>query len=284
MTWWCAATRLPWSWSPRAYPGVWAFIAALVVGGWLAVRRSGVRPTRRQKASWAVGIGALWVATDWPVGTLGSGYLASAHMLQYMLYTFAAAPFLLLGVPQDLIRRSPTATAVVQACSRPLFAALVANVVMVGTHAPWTVDTVRVSQVGSFVLDVIWLAGGLVLWLPILNPLKEMRPAPLVQAAYLFLAAGLVPMVPGGFLTFADAPLYGLYELAPRVGTIDPISDQQAAGVLMKIGSLPIVWPVIGAILIRAARAESGDPGPPVAPDGATGHHGSTTGAAATTG
>ena len=48
MTWWCAATRLPWSWSPRAYPGVWLFIASIAVGAVTVVRRSGIRPSRRE--------------------------------------------------------------------------------------------------------------------------------------------------------------------------------------------------------------------------------------------
>src|SRR5690606_39144766 len=92
MTWWCAATRVPWSWAPRAYPGVWAFIAAVAVGAVWVVRRTGIRPTRTQSAAWWSGLAALWVASDWPIGALGSGYLASAHMVQYLLYTLVAAP------------------------------------------------------------------------------------------------------------------------------------------------------------------------------------------------
>lgn len=268
MTWWCSATRVPWSWTPRAYPGVWAFMALLAVGGWLLARRAGVRLTGRQRAFWIVGVLSLWMATDWPVGALGSGYLASAHMAQYMLYTFVAAPFLLLAIPEDLARavvgRGRT-RGVLAGLSKPLLAAVVANTVLLGTHAPWTVDTVRVTQPGSFVLDVIWLVGGVVLWLPIINPLCDQRARPLIQAGYLFLAAGLVPMVPGGFLTFADDPLYRLYELAPRVGGIDPTSDQQAAGVLMKVGNLPLIWPVIAAIFVRAARRDD-DLGTTVSP------------------
>lgn len=259
MTWWCSATRVPWSWTPRAYPGVWAFMAVLAVGGWLLARRAGVRLSGRQRAAWIVGLLSLWLATDWPVGALGSGYLASAHMAQYMLYTFLAAPFLLLAIPEDLARAvvgGGRTVRVLGTLSKPLLAAVVANAVLLGTHAPWTVDTMRVTQPGSFALDVVWLVGGLIMWLPIISPLRDQRAQPLIQAGYLFLAAGLVPMVPGGFLTFADDPLYRLYELAPRVGGIDPTSDQQAAGVLMKVGNLPLIWPVMAAIFVRAARRD----------------------------
>jgi len=63
-----------------------------------------------------------------------------------------------------------------------------------------------------------------------------------------------VPMIPGAFLTFADNPLYSIYELAPRVNGIDARDDQQMAGVLMKVGSVPLIWPVIGMLFFRWAK------------------------------
>jgi putative membrane protein len=205
------------------------------------------------------------VASDWPVGTLGSGYLASAHMLQYFLYTFVAAPLLVLGIPEDLARRALGTGRLDRAyrrLARPLVAALVVNVVLIATHAPVTVDAFRANQLGSFVLDVAWLVGGLVLWLPVCGPITDARPSYPARCAYLFLAAGLAPMIPGGFLTFADFPLYRTYELAPRVGGIHPIDDQQFAGALMKIGNLPLIWPVIGAMFWRWGMADRGAPVP----------------------
>ncbi|HLT15459.1 MAG TPA: cytochrome c oxidase assembly protein [Acidimicrobiales bacterium] len=259
MTWWCAATRLPWSWSPRAYPGVWLFIASIAVGAVTVVRRSGIRPSRREALAFWSGLAFLWIASDWPIGTLGSGYLASAHMLQYFLYTFVATPLLVLAIPERLALRAterPRLARANELLSRPWAAALVANAVLLATHAPFTVDTFRVNQAGSFVLDLIWIVGGIALWWPICGPIREFRPSYPVRCVYLFLAAGLVPMLPGGFLTFADFPLYALYELAPRVGDLDPVEDQQMAGALMKVGSIPIIWPVIGTMFWRWAKAD----------------------------
>jgi hypothetical protein len=88
-----------------------------------------------------------------------------------------------------------------------------------------------------------------------------MRPSYPVRAVLLFVGAGVVPMIPGGFLTFAAHPLYGVYELAPRVGGLDAGVDQQLAGVLMKIGNVPLLWPAIGVLFARWAR-ESGGPAP----------------------
>lgn len=259
MTWWCASTRLPWSWSPRAYPGVWLFIAVLAVTAVAVAHRSGVPVTKKQRAAWWSGLAVLWLATDWPIGTLGSGYLVSGHMTQYLLYTFLASPLLLLGIPEPLARRFLARTRsyrTMRVIARPLVAGVIVNVVLVFTHAPAVVDPFRANQLGSFLLDVAWLLGGLVLWLPVCGPIPEYRPHYGVRCLYLFLAAGLVPMIPGGFLTFADFPLYGSYELAPRVGGFAAIHDQQLAGALMKVGNVPLIWPVIGVMFWRWYQAD----------------------------
>ena len=73
---------------------------------------------------------------------------------------------------------------------------------------------------------------------------------------YLFAAAALMPMIPGGFLTFSSQPLYSTYELAPRLAGINALNDQQVAGVLMKVGNLPLIWTVIAVIWFRWYRDE----------------------------
>lgn len=267
MTWWCSATRLPWDWAPRAYPGVWLVMAGLMA--WYVLARRRLTPEeravddRRRPLAFAGGWVALWVATDWPLGALGSGYLASAHMVQYLLYTQVAAPLLVLGLNEPMLRRllaRTRTTELVRLLSRPVAAVVLFNAVLIATHAPVTVDALRTSQAGSFVLDGLWLLSGLILWLPVCGPLDEIRPSYPVRAVLLFVGAGVVPMIPGGFLTFATTPLYGIYELAPRVGGFDAGVDQQLAGVLMKIGNVPLLWPAIGVLFARWAK-ESGASG-----------------------
>jgi putative membrane protein len=248
---------------PRAYPGVWLFIATLSVAAVTAVRRTGIRPTRRQAAAFWGGVLALWVATDWPVGALGAGYLASVHMLQYMLYTLVAAPLLLLGIPEPLARRAlarARAYRTYRFLAKPVVSGLTANLVLVATHAPFTVDALRATQLGSFAGHMVWILAGLILWLPVCGPISEAKPSYPIRSVYLFLASGVIPMMPGGFMTFADFPLYETFELAPRVGPLDPLADQRIAGALMKVGSTPLIWPVIGVMLRRWAR-EEGVPG-----------------------
>jgi len=271
MRFWCSKLLEPWSWEFRAYPGVWLAVATLVLPYLVAQhRRRGPNPDRaRRTAAWLAGSAILWVASDWPLGLLGASYLASAHMVQYMLYTLAAAPLLLLGTPEWMARRVLSRLRLyrlVRRLSHPLVAALVFNLLLVLTHSPFVVDRFRASELGSFGMDVVWLLSGLVLWLPIVAPLPELRQSSRpVKMAYLFLAAGVVPAIPGGFLTFASYPLYATYELAPRVGGIPADVDQQMAGLIMKLGGIPIVWGVIlGQMVLWANEAGVGKPPPRV--------------------
>ena len=282
MRFWCSALEEPWSWAWRAYPGVWAATAAIAAPYLVARRRArNMRPRplepadaaieRRQMWLFLTGVLAFWVASDWPLGVLGAGYLASAHMAQFMLYTLVAAPLLVLGTPEPMARRILAKLRLYRVMTRltqPVFAGLVFNGCLVATHSPWTVDTLRANQFGSFVMDAIWLVSGVLVWLPICSPLIEHRlrayPGKMV---YLFLALGVVPAVPAGFLTFASFPLYATYELAPRFYGLDAATDQQTAGLIMKLGGIPIVWGTIVAMMMRWAD-ESRESVPKLPPAG----------------
>ncbi len=262
MTWWCVSITETWTWSFRAYPGIWLSVLALVLPYLVAMsRRGGANPDAgRRIGFFLAGVAVYWIATDWPLGTLGAGYLASAHMLQYLLYSFAAAPLLLLGMPEWMARRIVGRLRVYRAVrwlSRPLTAGIIFNAALLLTHAPMTVDGLRANQFGSFALDVIWLCAALVMWLPILSPMQELRPASYgTRMVYLFLAGQVIPMIPGGFLTFSDFPLYSTYELAPRIAGFAAGHDQALAGALMKVGSVPVVWSTMFVLMYRWAQSE----------------------------
>lgn len=270
MRWWCAAVDAPWSWVPRPYIGVWILCGALLA---LYFRSRAVYrrdhpdapadPKDRRRAVWFVlGTGFLWVASDWPLGALGAGYLSAVHMLQYMLYTLGAAPLLLMGMPEwmlrNLLRHTRLDTAY-RLVANPVVAALLFNLVLIATHAPVSVDALRSTQVGSFALDMVWLLSGIILWTPVVSPLPERqaRSAP-AKLVYLFLAAAVVPMIPGGFIAFSPEPLYGTYELAPRIGP-SALEDQQMAGVIMKVGNLPVIWTVMAVIWFRWYERDQAD-------------------------
>ena len=254
LQWWCSAQTAAWSWNPRPFPGVWLLVALLAVLFWRlgrasddAERESGPSRDRRAGWAWFGGVLALWVALDWPVGAL-SGYLASAHMLQYLLTALVAPPLLLLGVPSGAWGRlaaRPRAVRVLGFVTHPLIAIAIFQLVLYYTHLPSVVDRLMVTQLGSLAIDTLWLGGGLLFWWPVVAPVPD-RPRfgyPL-KMGYLFLSTVLNTM-PYAFLTFGELPFYGVYELAPPVGILGAREDQQVAGLLMKIGGGLVLWTAI---------------------------------------
>jgi putative membrane protein len=274
MKWWCSATGELWTWSWRAYPGVWLFLALLLI--WYARARSApsnaqtrtAEPSNRQTAWFITGLFAIWLALDWPLGALGAGYLVSAHTVSYILLALVAPPCLILGIPREAQLRAlagPRLGPLLRLAARPWFSLTLFNVVLFLSHIPQVVDTVMASQVGALLVDLGWLGGGLALWWPVMGPPPLVTLRRPMKMAYLF-ASTLPPIIPSAFLTFADYPLYATYELAPRVFPIlTAQQDQQVAGLLMKlVGDLP-VWFAFGVIFFRWARESVSVP-PPVHP------------------
>lgn len=267
MTWWCAARDVAWTWTWQAYPGVWLFVLGIGAGYFLVTRRLAPRhappgepPLRRAEVAWFVsGLVVLWVATDWPIGALGAGYLLTVHTAQWILYTLVVPPLLLLGIPAWLpLAAAPGSRTgrLLRLLARPVVALLITDAILMASHLPPVVDGFRRSQFGSFAVDLAWLVGGLVMWWPVLAPNPAIsRVSYPWKIGYLFLST-LVPIVPAAFLTYADYPLYALYELAPRVNGIAAITDQQAAGLIMKAVADPIIWLAMAIVFFRWQRVE----------------------------
>ena len=256
MQWWCAAQGIPWSWSWQPYPGVWLFVLLL----FLLYRRltRGTPPARAEWARFAAGALALWVALDWPIGALGSGYLASVHMVQFLLIALIAPPLLIAGLPRRALEAAPRGRPARAAAflTRPLIALLLFHSIVVATHWPGVVDGLMGSQAGSLALDLAWLGGGLIFWWPVTSPVPERPRFPHgVRIAYL-IASTVLMTLPYVFLTFAELPFYATYELAPPVGTLTAGEDQRLAGLIMRVGGGTILWTAAGVIFWQWARSE----------------------------
>jgi putative membrane protein len=263
MQWWCSAQTAAWDWGWQMYPGVWAFIVMLVAVYWvLQHRATTASATGSRVAVFLFGVLLLWIALDWPIGALGAGYLASAHMVQFLLIAVAVPPLLLHGLPPyafEALTRRRLLLSFLRPLTHPLVALAFFNVVLVATHWPSVVDSLMSSQIGSFTLDMAWWVAGLVLWWPIVAPVPR-RPgfSYLYKIGYLILAT-ILNTPAFAWLTFSDLPLYATYELAPPVTGMSTRADQQIAGLLMKIGGALIFWTAITVLFVRWYQEESGE-------------------------
>jgi putative membrane protein len=188
----------------------------------------------------------MWLALDWPLGTLGGGYLASLHMVQFLILGMIAPPLLLLGLPRHGER----------SMLHPLCTLAAFGIIVFATHLPALSDALMRTQAGAFLIDVLWLGGGLLYWWPVVGPAQQPSFPPPLRMVYLF-ALMVLMTGPGAMITFADVPLFSVYELAPRVHGFPALDDQRVAGLLMKVGGAVILWTAISILFYRWHREEN---------------------------
>lgn len=254
------------------HPEVWAAVIGLVGAYFWALRRLGPRhvspeeapASRRQQVFFLAGVLLFWAAADGPVHEISERYLFGVHMLQHLIFSFAAAPLMLLGTPEwlwRLILRPAPVRAVFRTLTRPVVALLLFNAYLVVSHLPPYIEATLRNDAFHGASHAAWIAVSVLMWWPVLSPLAEFpRLAAPTRMFYLFLQT-IVPTVPASFLTFASTTFYPSYEVAPRLWEITALTDQRVAGVIMKLGAGGFLWTVIAVLFFRwASREEAGVP------------------------
>lgn len=248
------AAQGPLRWQP--HPEVWFLVACVVALGCYVTRV--IQPkmiaagqpavTVRQKRFFAAAVLVLWLASDWPVHDLGEEHLYAIHMVQHLVFTMVMPPLFLFATPAWLMRLilgSGPIGAFLTKLGRPLFAALLFNGLLVLSHAaPLVNGTVKIGPL-HYLLHAALVLAALLMWNPICGPLPEQRLTLPAQMAYLF-GMSVVPTIPSAFLIVADNPLYRAYERgAYRLWDVNVVQDQQAAGLIMKLGGGFYLWCII---------------------------------------
>lgn len=245
------------------HPDVWLLFLGLIGTYLLVVTRN--RPDGHQRdpgrATWFIGgMLILWIGADWPIDDLGERSLLSVHMVQYLLLAMVAPGLILRGLPAWLVERllEPTwLRRVARAVVRPWVAWIVVNTILLLTHWNPVIALYLRNDLFHLVMHVTWVASGLILWWPVLSPLDDApRLSPPAQMGYLFIQS-VLPTIPASFLTFADTPVFPAYGQLPKPPGIDAITDQQLAGLLMKLGGGIILWIVITIIFFRWAHHDT---------------------------
>jgi putative membrane protein len=260
-------------WRFQAHVEVWMVVAGVVaLGVYVAaviapkvppsVRGDGPAVTAAHKAWFALGVAVLWISADWPLHDLAEQYLYGLHMVQHLLLTLVVPPLFWLATPRWLARLvvppGSSAAAGLRWLARPVPAAVIFNALVIASHWTGVVNTSVASAPVHYLVHLVLVAGAFLMWVPVCGPWPELRLGPAGTCVYLF-TQSIVPTVPGAWLTMAESPVYAAYDHLPRLWGISAVTDQQYAGLFMKLGGGAYLWGLIIVIFFRWALAQERD-------------------------
>ncbi len=201
---------------------------------------SAVVPLARQVAFMS-GLLVVLLALATPLDTIGDQYLFTAHMLQHLLLTLVAAPLLLAGTPDWLLRRLLAATRLtgfVRWARHPIVAFFTFNVVFSLAHVPSFYELTLSNEALHALEHLVFVGTAMLMWMPVLSPAPDIaaRYPALGQVLYLFLQTVPASLL-GALLSSTASAYYRTYVLAPRITSLSPLEDQQLGGLIMWVGS-----------------------------------------------
>lgn len=253
------------AWRWQAHVEVWVLVLAVVALGLYAVRVVGPkivppgRPvvTRRQQGFFWAGVALLWLASDWPIHDISEEYLFSVHMVQHLLLSLVVPPLFLLATPTWLARlvipEGGAADRWLRRLARPVVAGVIFNLVVAVTHIPGVVNASIESGPLHYGVHVVVVSSALLMWTPVCGPFPELRISMPGQMLYLFLMS-VLPTIPAAWLTFAEGAVYTGYDTPFRLWGVSVASDQQAAGLIMKLVAGFYLWGIIFTLFLRWAK------------------------------
>jgi putative membrane protein len=246
-------------------PSIWGGIGLLVSGYLGAIgpfqrRFKGAKPVRPLQAAWFLsGALVLLIALASPLDELGDRYLFSAHMIQHMLLALIAPPLLLLGTPDWLARpvlHFNFIRKVAKVLTSPLAAYFLFNLIFLGWHIPALYELTLQNETIHIFEHLLFIFTGLLNWWPILSPLPELpRLSPPAQLLYLFLE-GIPCTILGAVIVFASGILIPSYASAPSIFGLNPITDQQIAGLAMAMPGGMVYLGAMSAVFYRWLKEE----------------------------
>ncbi len=251
----------------EAHLEVWTLMAGATAIGWYVWKvlqpkavAAGFEPIKRSQVGWyAAAMVSMWIFSDWPIHEIAEQHLYFVHMLQHLFLSMIIPAMFLLATPRWLIELlvSPGSRGwrQLQRLSKPLVAGLIFNGLTVMLHWSLLVKLSFENGAVHFALHLLIFVSGLIMWMPVCGPVAEWRLPPIMQCLYLF-CMSIIPTVPSGWLIFAEDVVYRHYDTPDRLFGIDVLSDQQAAGVVMKLLGGFFLWGVIFLVFVRWAHEE----------------------------
>ncbi len=228
-----------WSWNPEAL----LVVPALALGYVWLLRRHAAEPWRI--ACYAGSLLLILAVTVTPVETLALHYLLSVHLLQNVVLAEWAPLLFVLGIPAAFAATLPRVPPV------PALLAWVVN--YFAWHLPWVYDAALRHPHSLLHLEhATYFVTGVLLWWPVVHT----RLSSGYKATYLFVAFALASPI-GLLLALIPEPVYEFYEDEPRrVWGLDPLRDQQIAGVSMSVAEALVFFAAFAFFFVRFFREQ----------------------------
>ena len=207
-----------------------------------------------------LGIILLILCIDSPLHFLGENYLFSAHMLSHVMIILIAAPLLVAGIPAENkfnIRLHSFSGKI----KNPIICWFTGVGIMWFWHIPYIFN--QLFQMHSMILMNIemisLLVAGIIFCLPIINPYKEARIAPIAGVLYLSTACIFCSLL-GLMITFAPQGMFSEIHLMANSTYLSMIrnqwnisasADQQMAGLIMWVPGCFIYLSASMVLLIK---------------------------------
>jgi cytochrome c oxidase assembly factor CtaG len=227
-------------------------VVILLAGAYVAAARVW-RPTPRQAAAFAGALAVILTVSVTPIATLALHYLLSAHLLQNVALAEWAPALAVAAIPAGLADRIAAIRLL-----RPLLHPLVALPLWLLAYGVWHLPALYDAALRDNLLLHLehgtYLATGFLLWWPVFQQLPARLSAG-AKSAYLFAAFVLASPL-GLLLALLPSPLYDFYEEAPRIWGLDPLADQQLAGVLMSVSEAIVFFAAFLVFFTRFMREE----------------------------
>ena len=146
----------------------------------------------RRIVFFSLGLWTIFFALYSPLDQLSDHYLFSAHMVQHLLLVLVGPPLMLLGTPGWMLRPFlgiPGVFGVAKVLTFPVLAALLFNILFAVWHAPAIYEAGLNRLSVHIVQHLTFIATGVIMWWPVLSPMKELPRLPYAgQVLYLFRA------------------------------------------------------------------------------------------------
>jgi len=255
-------------------------IIGLAVAAWLYwrgshARRRNIGPGTRS-VWFGFGLAAVAIALLSPLDAMASS-LASAHMVQHVLLILVAAPMfslgltgetLLQGLPHGLLKSSASwrtrlklTPARLRRVKRPALVWLLHAGSFWLWHSSIAYEAALAHQPLHVLEHLTFLLTGVMFWSVVFQA-RNRRHRSRGSGVMLVFTMAFQSVLLSALITFAEVPWYPAYATTTAPWGLDPLSDQQLAGVIMWIPA-GLVYTGIGLALLIAWIRESEPAGVP---------------------